>query len=270
MTKALKKAIATRSCLENRYYKSIESKLACKKQRRLYKKERKTYYTKLDITNITDNRKFWKTMKPFFSDKGVNTCKITLIEDNKIISDDDRVAETLKSFFELTSAFIVKSIDNVNPNDVIIGKYACHASILQISKAVINQTFLFQYVELSEVDEEIMHLKTNSASDPYGIPSKIIKLYSNICNEPLKDIANIIPLHKKDETTKKSNYRPISVLVVAKLIERILHNAVVISVVVISVVIIVVVVIVIVVIVGGGSSISQVNNLTFIFNASPD
>ena len=135
-------------------------------------------------------------MKPFFSDKGVNTGKITLIEDNKMISDDDRVAETLNSFFdetvklkkfELTSDFIVKSIDNVNPIDVIIGKYACHLSILKIPEAVINQTFLFQNVEL---DEEMMHLKTNSASDPYGIPSKIIKLYRNICNEPLKDIVN--------------------------------------------------------------------------------
>ena len=65
-----------------------------------------------------------------------------------------------------------------------------YPSILKISEAVINQTFLFQYVELSEVDEEIMHLKTNSASDPYGISSKIIKLCSNICNEPLKDIVN--------------------------------------------------------------------------------
>ena len=134
-------------------------------------------------------------MKPFFSDKCVNTGKITLIEDNKIISDDDGVAETLNSFFdetvklkkfELTSDFIVKSIDNVNPIDVIIGRYTCHPSILKISEAVINQTFLFQYVELSEVDEEIMHLKTNSASNPYGIPSKIIKLYSNIWKETVK------------------------------------------------------------------------------------
>ena len=28
-------------------------------------------------------------MKPFFSDKCVNTGKITLIEDNQILSDDD-------------------------------------------------------------------------------------------------------------------------------------------------------------------------------------
>ena len=58
MTTALRKAIATRSRLENRYYKdkSIESKLAYKIQRivcsRLYKKERNIYYTKLNITNI--------------------------------------------------------------------------------------------------------------------------------------------------------------------------------------------------------------------------
>ena len=109
-------------------------------------------------------------MKPFFPDKGVNTGKITLIEDNEITS-------------------------------------------VKILEAVIKQTFLFQYVEISEVDEEIINLKTNSASDPYGI----IKLYSNICNEPLKDIANnletsifdaklkyanIIPINKKDETTE--------------------------------------------------------------------
>ena len=194
MTKALKKAIATRSRLENRYYKdkSIESKLAYNKTKKFLQsfiQKGKIYYTKLNITNITDNRKFWKTMKTFFSDKGVNTGKITLIGDNKIISDDDRVAETLNSFFdetiklkkfELTSDFIVTSIDNVNPIDVIIGKYASHPSILKISEAVINQIFLFQYVEVREVAEEIMHLKTNSASDPYGIPSKIIKLYSNI------------------------------------------------------------------------------------------
>ena len=68
-------------------------------------------------------------MKPFFSDKGVNTGKISLIEYNKIIYDDDRVAATFKlKKFELTNDFIVKSIDNVNPIDVMFGKYASHPS----------------------------------------------------------------------------------------------------------------------------------------------
>ena len=77
MTKTLRKAIANRSRLENRYYrdKSDESLRAYRKQKnfcsRLSKKVRKKYYTNLDLTNITDSKRFWKTTKPFFSDKGI-------------------------------------------------------------------------------------------------------------------------------------------------------------------------------------------------------
>ena len=44
--------------------------MAYKKQHnygsRLYKKERKKYYEKLNVKNVTDNKEFWKTVKPFF------------------------------------------------------------------------------------------------------------------------------------------------------------------------------------------------------------
>ena len=55
MTKALRKAIATRSRLENQYYKnkSDTNLRVYKRQKnycsRLYKKERKEYYASLDI-----------------------------------------------------------------------------------------------------------------------------------------------------------------------------------------------------------------------------
>ena len=49
-------------------------------------------------------------------------------------------------------------------------------------------------------------------------------MHRNFLDAKLK-YANITPVRKKDENTKKSNYRPISVLpVVAKFIERILHK----------------------------------------------
>ena len=63
---------------------------------RFYKKESKSYYTNLDLKNITDNKRFWKTMKPFLID---NVQKITLIENEEILSSDVDVAETLNSFF---------------------------------------------------------------------------------------------------------------------------------------------------------------------------
>ena len=90
MSKTLRKAIMRRSNLENKYLKSRnpESKEAYKKQKnycsRLYKKERKMYYSNLDLKNYTDNKKLWKTMKPFLTDKGVHSQQINLIENEKI------------------------------------------------------------------------------------------------------------------------------------------------------------------------------------------
>ena len=49
----------------------------------LYKKERRIHYESLDMTNVTDNRKFWKTVKPLFSDKAKGSSNITLIENKK-------------------------------------------------------------------------------------------------------------------------------------------------------------------------------------------
>ena len=105
MTKTLRKAIMTRSRLENKYQKtkSLEHKENFKKHKnycnRLYKRERKKYYESLNSRKITDNKKFWNTMKPFLTDKGTSQKRITLIEDDKIISDDAEVVQTLNNFF---------------------------------------------------------------------------------------------------------------------------------------------------------------------------
>ena len=81
MTKILRKAIMRRSALENKYYKdrSVESNRAYKKQNnfcsRLYKKERRKYFANLDIKNLTDNKTFWRNVKPLFSNKGTKQSK---------------------------------------------------------------------------------------------------------------------------------------------------------------------------------------------------
>ena len=75
MTKALRKAIMKRSELATKYHKtkSIEDDNDYKQQRnfcsKLYKKERKRFYDNLDITSTTDNKRFWKTVRPLLSDK---------------------------------------------------------------------------------------------------------------------------------------------------------------------------------------------------------
>ena len=106
MTKSLRKAIMKRSQLESKYLRNstVENMKIYKKQKnfcsRLYKKERNKFYSELDIKNITDNKLFWKTMKPFLSDKCSQASKISLVQKGNVISDDQELGRTFNSFFE--------------------------------------------------------------------------------------------------------------------------------------------------------------------------
>ena len=55
----------------------------------------KRVFFKLDIIKVNESRKFWKSIKPFFSDKGVNYNKMMLNENNQIISDEAIIADTM-------------------------------------------------------------------------------------------------------------------------------------------------------------------------------
>ena len=105
MNKTLSKAVMTRSRLRNKFLKNPNNvnRAGYTKYRnyctRLFKKVKKAFYNSLDPTLITDNRMFWKTVKPLLSEKHFSSNKITLLEDDEIISKDSEVAETLNLFF---------------------------------------------------------------------------------------------------------------------------------------------------------------------------
>ena len=46
------------------------------------------YYSKLNEKDVTDNKMFWKIVRPFFSDKVISSEKITLIEEDENIWND--------------------------------------------------------------------------------------------------------------------------------------------------------------------------------------
>ena len=81
MNKALRKAIMRRSRLKNIYLKTRNNENwdKYKKQRNfstnLLRKTKNDYFRCL---NLNDNKKFWKKVKPFFSDKGLETNNIIL------------------------------------------------------------------------------------------------------------------------------------------------------------------------------------------------
>ena len=105
MTKELHKVSMTRSRLRNKFLKDkkIESKIAYQRQRNLcvssFRKEKIKYFSNMNIKKVTDNKKFWRAVKPAFSEKGVATNNITLIENNEIISSDKEVSKLFNIFF---------------------------------------------------------------------------------------------------------------------------------------------------------------------------
>ena len=65
----------------------------------LLKKAKEDYFDNLDLKNITDNKRLWKTVKPFFTDKGMDLDKIILSEYDEIISENEQISESLNDFF---------------------------------------------------------------------------------------------------------------------------------------------------------------------------
>ena len=135
-----------RSHLEKVYQKNKSEKSfkAYKKQKifcsRLYKKERKRFFNNLDASFVTDNKLFWNTMKPFFSNKGNYGSQIKLVEKDEVLQDDNLIAKELNKFFKNAvstlnikkNSFITsRSLDGItDPIDKAIDKFKFHPSIL--------------------------------------------------------------------------------------------------------------------------------------------
>ena len=243
MTKTLSKAIMTRSRLRNKFLKnpSVTNKINYNKHRNfcvnLLRREKKNYFDNIDLNLITDNKQFWKTIKPLFSDKHNISKKINLIEGDKIISDDDKVAEVMNDFFSNAvqklsiKGYETNLISDIGNDNIlnIINRYNNHPSILNIKKRInVKVKFSFTNCNAADIEAEIHKLDIKKPTTFNNIPAKILVENSDICSNVISKIynesilnsnfpgtlkkADITPVHKKDEMTNKENYRPVSIL----------------------------------------------------------
>ena len=79
----------------------------------MIRQAKKRFFSNLDTCDITDNKTFWKTVKPFLTDKVKIKSKRTLIErkqkenqteifeEEKIISDDKEIQMFLINFLSI-------------------------------------------------------------------------------------------------------------------------------------------------------------------------
>ena len=105
MTKELKKAIMHRSKLKNKCNRNrTDDNWNKYKQQRnkcvaMLRRTKLHYYKQLDTHDLADNRTFWKTIKPVFTDKIQISQPISLLEKGEIINDDVKIAEAFNEYF---------------------------------------------------------------------------------------------------------------------------------------------------------------------------
>ena len=140
MSKALRKAIMVRSKLKNKYNinRTEENWDSYKKQRNfcvnLLRKTKKDYFNDLNIKNITDDKAFWKTIKPYFSIKGLNFSSLILSEKNKIVTNDQHLANIMNNYFTGITSHLNLKPDQINHSENLtnIENFKNHESIQAI------------------------------------------------------------------------------------------------------------------------------------------
>ena len=202
MTKELRKEHMKRTRMKNKYLKNRneENFRIYKKQRNrcvfLLKETKKTYFENLHPSKISDNKKFWKTVNPFFTEKATSTDDITLIENREIISDDRKVAEVFNNFFSnavknlnidyyehfsFDKYFLCRETENPDPVLKAIEKYENHPSILKIKENIPEgECFSFKQTNLKSVIKEICNLDDSKSFPIESMPAKILKEVSDI------------------------------------------------------------------------------------------
>ena len=198
-----------------------------------------------------DNKKFWQHVKPLFSNKlDVSQKNIIIVEKDTIISNNTEVAEKLNYFFiEAVENLEIEPFVPHNGNRIytesiheIVKKYETHPSILKIKKHVcVDSKFTFSDTTQNNLKDDICKLDPKKASTENDIPTKILIDSSDIVGEHLSNIYNIskkdaiyrlslkladvTPIHKKEEQTLLKNYRPVSLIpIVSKLFERDMYS----------------------------------------------
>ena len=251
MNSELRKTILQRNMWRNRYLKNKRDKDARQNYVRLRNKVVKlkktsiqTYFDRKCNTHF-GCKDFYKTVKPFLSDKG-NGChrsNIIVREGDFIITDPAHVADIFNTYYASIAEYESESdsIDNLAFSEMI-EKHQTHESIVLIhNKISFACEFNFNITSPEIFAKYIDKLQNNKAVGYDGLKTTFIKnirpsvmqLFCelfNICINASSfpsdmKLAEISPIFKRGDNLCKENYRSINLLaIVSKLFENILSD----------------------------------------------
>ncbi|KXJ09308.1 RNA-directed DNA polymerase from mobile element jockey [Exaiptasia diaphana] len=220
----------TRSSTDWEKYRKLRNKVV-----KMRRKATKEHFQQLCKEKRGDQKKFWKTIKPYINArKNQNTRgeTITLKDNGEIIRDQQQVSEILNTFFASVSS---KMDNGTQPN------------LIDLSNITQNQPeplhMCLTKTNALEVKNIMSDIKANKATGSDRIPPRAVKESAEVLCHPFSTLANYIfdkgeipqqwkqgeitPVFKKDCCLDKSNYRPVTVLPsLSKIFGTLVHNRV--------------------------------------------
>ena len=118
----------------------------------LHIRERRKYCESLDTKNVLDSKEFWKTMRPFLSDRNTVLSQISIEKNNWIISDEFDLSEEFSTFFEdavrslnvKPDEYYLSAAKNLcNPVEIAVRKFENHRSVQAIKQNISVNRVLF-------------------------------------------------------------------------------------------------------------------------------
>ena len=178
INKELSKSMMLRTNLRNKFLKqkTTETRSSYNKQRNIcisvLRKTKRSYFENLYIKNLSDNRKFWGTVKPLSSSKLRSNDYITLNQNYLLIRNKYKIANIFNTFFVNIVPNLGRYLSNVsNISDLVekaIKKYQKHPSISitnKMASSIENEdSCSFTCVTVDDISKEIKRLYIKKAT----------------------------------------------------------------------------------------------------------
>ena len=175
---------------KNRTDENWENKRKCRNEATKQRRLAITQYWKTKADDLGKNSKdFFRTFKPFISDRGNRAdADITINHGEAVVKDQSKVSEIFVDYFA-TIADHIKSVDA----DLTDQKdFTNHSSVQAIKSKMedTSETFELQPVNRMQVRSALESLDTNKATGHDGIPAKILKAEAQELSLPLTKLFN--------------------------------------------------------------------------------
>ena len=156
-------------------YKCLRNRIVA-----LIRLSKKYYYQNYFSNNTKNIKKTWSGIKSLINIRAINKeHPNSILINNNLENEPTKMADCFNSYFTTVAEKLQQNIYFENTN---------FANYL---KTPVVQNFLFESVDMGEINVIIDSLENNKATGPHSIPTEILKLVKfNLCY-PLKEIINI-------------------------------------------------------------------------------